>query len=57
MLLVTSYMVLSHERKLRKLLSKNTQKKLKTTLFIDEKVYKMMQLYNSYNDVIYVPNK
>ena len=50
-------MVLSHERKLRKLLSKNTQKKLKTTLFIDEKVYKMMQLYNSYNDVIYVPNK
>ena len=54
-------MVLSHERKVRKLQSKNTQKKLKTTFFIDEKIYKVMQLYNSmwfiYDDVIYVQKK
>ena len=41
----------------RKLLPKYTHKTLRTTFFSGKKTFKVKQLYNSYNDVIYVPKK
>ena len=34
-----------------------TQKTLETAFFCDEKTFKMKQLYNSHNDVVYVLKK
>lgn len=41
----------------RKLLPKYTHKTLRTTFFSGKKTFKVKQLYNSYNNVIYVPKK
>ena len=41
----------------RKLLSKYIQKTLQSAFFSDEKIFKVKQLYNSRNDVVYVPKK
>ena len=41
----------------RKLLSKNIQKTLQSVFFSDKKIFKVKQLFNSYNDVVYVKRK
>ena len=41
----------------RKLLSKWTQKTLQSAFFSEGKIFKVKQLYNSYNDVVYIPRK
>ena len=41
----------------RKLLPKFTQKILQTAFLGDEQIFKVKQLYNSHNDVVYVPKK
>ena len=38
-----------------KLLAKYTQKTLQTAFFNDEKIFNVKQLYNSHNDVVFVP--
>ena len=41
----------------RKLLSTNNQKTLKTGFFSDQKIFKVKQLYNPHNDVVYLLKK
>ena len=41
----------------REILSKNNQKTLETPFFSDKKIFKVKQLYNSHNNVVYVPKR